>query len=426
MHSQELHFYSLIFFGLFVASVIVINKLKLSFINPFSIFFLPSFAYLSISFLGLVRFMTPFKPLTWLVILASWMAFILAFATNEALATSRYPSKSSTPDTSQAFENYNWKGHLIFTWGVFSISCLSFMFIYTDLHSTILFSGRSGELLHHGDLFSGPYPIFYFHTAAIAPISLFSVACIKSWNSNNKLRLIAIFSTIFSIILTFLFLPTKGLTMQIILFFIGLRVFAGFKIKLLHIFIAPLFAFIVFLSIVYFQSGLFISQFMLPYEYIANNFWNLDYALNTTDNGIPEHPQFILSALNGLLYLLPTWIVVLNSYGIDTLYNESIVKTNGLNTVSFHWHLYKDMGMFSLILGSYILGLILSWIWKCILHQPKPFHIILYNTLLFCVIQTSAGGQWTYPTIMLWIIINSICALLYSPKEKNSQTSTNK
>lgn len=208
--------------------------------------------------------------------------------------------------------------------------------------------------------------------------------------------------------------------MQIGIFWIGLKILTGFKIKAYHILFTPILAIVIFMGVVFFQTGLFISQILLPYEYISNNFWNLDYALNKTNLGWPENPHYIFSALNGICFFLPTWTDVLRGLNMDTLYNESAIKVKGLNTVTFQWHLYKDMGMISLIIGSFILGLINSWLWKCILHNPKPFYIAVYSTLIFCIVQSTFAGQWTVPTIILWIFGNGLCAYMFSSSPDTS------
>lgn len=418
MNSQDMLIYSGIFFGLLILSCTVIYKLKMSFINPFSVFFLPIFIYLAISFLGIDDAMTPFKPFTWLVLLSSWFTFLAGMAITESFALQKFPSMSNNPNTSQAFHGYRWTGHMVFAITVMGLSCVSNLFTYLEIGSTVLFSGKAGEWVHNGKLYAGPYPLFYFQGGAIIPITLFMIAGVKAWNPNYGLRLFANSACLISFIISFLFLPTKGMLMQAGLFWIALQIMSGYRIKLYQLILAPALAFISFLAIVYFQTGLFLSQIKLPYDYIANNYWNLDYALSHTENGWPQPLTYGFTAANGLLSFLPMWGEILKQLQFDTIYNESICKVKGLNTVSFQWHLFRDFGMFSLVLGSFLLGTFTTWIWKRILHRPNPMHIVLYLTILFSIVQSSFAGQWINPTHMMWILGNTLCAYLFARRSK--------
>jgi len=97
------------------------------------------------------------------------------------------------------------------------------------------------------------------------------------------------------------------------------------------------------------------------YAYLANDFWNFDFAIRKFEDGDHEYPrQWGMGLFRALLWNLRLEPELIQAYHFDTLYNESATKLKGLNTVIYVWHFYKDFGIAGALLMP-LAGGLLAW-----------------------------------------------------------------
>lgn len=140
------------------------------------------------------------------------------------------------------------------------------------------------------------------------------------------------------------------------------------------------------------------------YAYIANDFWNFDYAIKKYVDGDQHYGlQYGVSLFRALLFNLRLEYALVSSYGFDTLFNESATKVHGLNTVIYVWHFYKDFGYAGVFVLPFLAGLFL---WKFYLNSmiaPTLFRLSMWGLL--------AGGlalSYHTPLWELWFIYLNI------------------
>lgn len=93
------------------------------------------------------------------------------------------------------------------------------------------------------------------------------------------------------------------------------------------------------------QGGLLKLALDPVYAYVANNLWNLDFALNRMDGPMGHPFSWGYGSLQGLTFYLKQNTKIEETMGFDGLLNEASQKVFGLNTVSYQWTLYRDFGM---------------------------------------------------------------------------------
>lgn len=126
------------------------------------------------------------------------------------------------------------------------------------------------------------------------------------------------------------------------------------------------------------------------YAYLANDFWNFDFAIRKYVDGDYHYPfQWGLGLFRPLLWNLRLEGALLNAYHFDSLFNESATRLKGLNTVIYVWHLYKDFGIAGALLLPLLGGL---FAWK-----------FYFNTLL----------RPTVLRIGIWGVLAGMIALSY-------------
>lgn len=140
------------------------------------------------------------------------------------------------------------------------------------------------------------------------------------------------------------------------------------------------------------------------YAYIANDFWNFDFAVRKFVDGDQYYGfQYGVGLFRALLFNLRLEYPLVSAYGFDTLFNESATKVHGLNTVIYVWHFYKDFGYAGAFLLPFAAGLFL---WKFYLNSmisPTLFRLAIWGLL--------AGGlalSYHTPLWELWFIYLNI------------------
>ena len=140
---------------------------------------------------------------------------------------------------------------------------------------------------------------------------------------------------------------------------------------------------------------------ILPYKYLANNYWNLDYAFNRLSD-IPEHEwTYGIDAFYGVTHLMHIGDGIQQSFGWDTPFNESVVKYTGLNTILYLWDAYKDFGLPGIFLLPFFFGVLFTYCYHKMAVAKNPFMLLLTATFMMWII------LWNFTTgykqSMYWV-----------------------
>jgi len=126
---------------------------------------------------------------------------------------------------------------------------------------------------------------------------------------------------------------------------------------------------------------------LLPYTYIANNYWNLDNALNPQ---VPraEHPSTY--GLDHFVAPIPFFGRSLReAFGWDNMFSKSIVKLRGVNTVNYLWDVYKDFGGVGVAFIPFFWGVLITWLYMRLRTTLQMRFLLLYSFAI-----TMVGLWW--------------------------------
>jgi hypothetical protein len=149
------------------------------------------------------------------------------------------------------------------------------------------------------------------------------------------------------------------------------------------------------------------------YTYIANDFWNLDFAFRKYVDGTFSYPLgFGLNFFRPLVGLLGLETPLFHSYGFDSIMNESIIKVKGFNTVVYVWHFYKDFGAFGVYFLPLVLGMLCTTFYINTMHRPTLFRMALWGIFVGFILLSYHGPLWE-----LWFVYINILFLAIAHKQ---------
>jgi oligosaccharide repeat unit polymerase len=152
--------------------------------------------------------------------------------------------------------------------------------------------------------------------------------------------------------------------------------------------------------------------FVNPYAYAINNIWNMDFGFRKFIDGMNAYTlSYGFEMFRGMFFFTNLEAIMQGAYGFDSLYNESVVKVHGLNTVLYIWHLYKDFGVAGLFLISIVLSTMIHLFYYNTLLAPS--HV---RTALFSLIISMMAFSFMVPLWSFWNIYYEAAMLLLAHK----------
>lgn len=368
--------------------------LKKDFFSPPTVYCFSQCITLALAYLKLDYAMTDFKPLTWMV----WGGAMLAFCSGAFLTHMVAKQKGCPLRVSETFdaEGYRWGMH-------FALSLVPFFLFLFGIYGIIQYAGNL--LLLTGDpakyMTKNANYGYYAVLFCSAPLSvlLFGISSFKKMNPNKRIRYLSRFMVLLVIVLNLLAYPNRGT----LFFNAGVLVilfnYLHKRISPVWILACLLLAGSAFIGISSLRDqygggsveGKAVDAVMdLPYKYVANNYWNLDYALNPPSDREYHPHTYGIDFFFGLFEYLRLSGSFRNSFHWDGLFNERIEKTNGFNTASYLWEVYKDLYMPGVFLLPFLCALMLSVLHLRLCRPFTPRQILFYTFFIYFI------GWWFF------------------------------
>ena len=376
-----------------LASLILLESFlrKSDFFSPIRTYFFFHSLSLGVAFLALDPRMTPFKPLTSLVYFGSAACFLMGAWSARLLAP-----KGDGIVRRVDFSRYNWRMHLGWATFIFVVFVAGMTVAYLGTGQFPMLAEEKGRAIK---------AFFDYKFSASVALSFGGVAM-----------------TLFFI---YAFRPRKGsrlwnpgilmaaATLAIFMLALsrsGIVVFGCFAVVFYHYAFRRLSIPKLGLLFAVFASFIIITGYMktsdirktyqiefsdvlalamrIPYLYIANNYWNLDHALNPPAH-MERHPTtYGFTTTSGLLGLmsLPGGNLaagIRENTQIDDQFHERSIKSRGWNTVGYQWDLYKDFGLPGTLLGPFLIGLFFGFLYLRVTRTPTVLNVATYSFLFF-------------------------------------------
>lgn len=385
---------SCVCFAVAIVVIVIVSLLKEDVFRPSTLYILVQAVMLGVAYLKLVPAMSDFKLNTWLVWGGGAASFIVAcFLTDLAWKMAGGPP---LPAKVSIHGEYNWVRH-------FFLSFLAFGYFFIGVLGVISIAGNLVLLTDKPYMWlDGAHsPVLeyagYFTSGAMV-VALFAVGAFKSMNPVRWVRYASRFMVVFTILLSFATFPSRGINMLCLGMVLLLIHFLHGRFTWKSLLVVAAFVFVFFIAVAslkgqYGDSSTDVTDnkvvknlSLLPYMYVANNYWNLDYAFNRTSD-IPEHSwTYGIDAFYGLTHILQIGDGLQTSFGWDTPFNESIVKSRGLNTVPYLWDAYKDFGYPGIFLVPFFFGVLFTFMYHHLAQLKSPLGLLFFCTFMLWVI----------------------------------------
>lgn len=138
------------------------------------------------------------------------------------------------------------------------------------------------------------------------------------------------------------------------------------------------------------------------YVYFANNFWNLDSALQklATSQELIASPGYW--TLGGLFYFTHVPGALNIAYGFSDQY-RTLLKTPDLNTMPIEWYLYADWGWFGVTFGAFALGCFATYFFRR--RRSSVFHLAVHAAFSLCLAMSFFAFLFGLPDAVLLLFV---------------------
>lgn len=408
-------------FALAAVTLLLVSLFKSDFFRPSVLYFLVQMVMLGVAYLKFLPAMTDFRLNTWLV----WGGGMAAFIGGSVLTEMVWASKGGPrlPDKITLHGEYSWETHFLVSFLAFAyfmigvvgvVSVAGNLVLLTDKPSFWL-SGKDSPVLKFAD---------YFTSGAMV-VGLFAVASFKAMNPVRWVRNASRFMVVLTMVLSFMTFPSRGINMLClgIVLLLYNYLHGRFTWKILAVIAVFVLAFFVLVASLKGQYGESSTQdlmenkmvktvALLPYMYVANNYWNLDYAFNRNSDVFEHEWTYGVDAFYGVTHLLKIGDGLQTSFGWDTPFNESIVKVEGLNTVPYLWDVYKDFGTVGLFFVPFFFGILFTWLYRHMAQVKSPLGILVMCVFLMWIILWNFTTGYKQSMYWVWIgFFTLVCTL---------------
>lgn len=338
--------------------------------------------------------MTDFKPFTWMV----WGGALAAFSggcLGVSIIAKQYRISTDYNNLANA-KNYRWDWHLILSLIPFALFLFGIYGIIQCAGNLLLLTGNPAKYMTK-DFDYGYYSVLF--SSAPLVVLLYGTASFKKINPNKIYRTLSKFMVVLVIILNLLAYPNRGT----LFFDVGILIIL---FNYLHKRISPIW---ILLCLAFAASAfMFISSLRdqfgsgsigkmttnaiveIPYKYVANNYWNLDYALNPPNDNEYHPNTYGIDFFFGIFEYTRIPGSFRNTFRWDGLFNEHIEKIHGFNTASYLWEVYKDLYMPGIFLLPFICGLMLSTLHLRLCKPFTPRQLMFYTLFVYFI------GWWFF------------------------------
>lgn len=381
--------------------------LKKDFFRPTNIYFFVQLLTLGIAYLKVNPLMSDFKVNTWCAWLGALVCFGLGSASFYCLKKNTDKITTGSCDT----RYYNWNYHFV-------ISCILTGVFLIGIGGMVAKVGTLTVLSSDVAKWSGAdvdWGIYSLFVASSPLLMLFwGLLAFKKINEVGKFRIVARILLVLVPILSIMVYPSRGTFLMSVGFLVIFWNYFKSKISVrLIVFLLGL-GFAVFMGAASLRAqygGTSLANLALkkaielPYNYIANNFWNLDYALNPpADTQLHPHTfgiDFLATAFE--YFRVPG--SVKNALHWDTMFNESVRKTYGYNTTGYLWEVYKDWSWAGCTLIPFLISFCMAYFYEKTINSKSPRNWMLYVLFLYYIGWSFFCAGFKIPTFWLWVYI---------------------
>lgn len=396
--------------------ILYVGILKRDLFHPTVFYVFCQSMTLGIAYLKISRAMTDFTAVTWFVWLGALAAFILGSMVYYIVSPERHKIERSRLQEISA--TYNWKLHFAISIVLSILFAVGALMVARAIGGFYLFSIGKKTLEANSE--TSVFANVSYASSPIVVVALM-VASFKSINPYKWIRILSFILAIGVITLSVCVYPGRNSLFLCLGSSFILFNYLKKKIPVKAVVIVLLLAVSSFVVVGMMRSqyaddsleGMGLEYMMkLPYDYVANNYWNLDYAINSpSDREI--HPYTYGLDMAGV-FIEYTGIPASfrKSYGWDDMFNTRIQKVYGLNTVSYLWEVYKNFGMAGCIFFPFAVSFLMSFLYERMCSRCTPQMFMLMSFSIYYVGWSFFAAGFKFAHVWLWVYIAILMGFL--------------
>ena len=414
---------SIICIGIALLCLVYTWRNKRDFFQPVIVYIFSQSLTMGVSYLKLLKFMPDLGMVTWMAWIGGMLSFIAGtFVFYTAFYRVHEPVYNF--EKKEVLSNYNWTAHFVISLILLLFFLAGAYIVYTKMGFSLLRFFAEEKMREKTQY--GMFAAIAFTSSPLV-VLFFAIASFKSINPYRWIRRISTFFSFAVPITAILIYPGRMplftcVAVAIILYNnIKKRVPSSFILLAMVLAIASFIGF----GVVRAQYGISGIKGMiakqvasLPYKYIANNYWNLDYAINTDPDQIRHGFTYGIDMFNGPLGLTKFPMAIRGMMGWDNELNYSIQKVAGLNTINYLWEAYKDFGLAGCFLVPFVAAFLMAYMYEMMKRRNTPFWWMLYAISIFYVGWSFFITGYKLVFLWLWVYIIALASGICSKKIK--------
>ena len=394
---------------------------KRDFFQPVIVYIFAQALTLGIAYFKLLRTMTDFGIVTWMI----WIGAMVSFAVGTGVFYAVF-YRNHQPiyrfEKPPCLEKYDWLLHFIISIFLLCLFLAGSAIVVSKVGFTFFYYFTGQDFPKGGDY--GVFGSTAFYSSPLVVV-FFAIATFKSINPHKWVRRISLVLAILVPIFSILVYPgrmslfTSVGTVVIMSNYIKRRIAPGLIMLAMAIAISS------FIGIAIARDqygsagvkGMVVKQVaVLPYKYIANNYWNLNYGVNTSSDRQRHSFTYGLDMLNGPLGMFRLSGSIRKMMHWDDEFNKSVVKVIGLNTVSYLWETYKDFGVAGSVIVPFFAAFLMAYTYESVKRRKTPFWWMLYGVSLFFLGWSFFITGYKLVYLWIWVYIIALSSWVCSRK----------
>lgn len=390
-----------------ILCIVYVGMLRRDFFHPTVFYVFCQCVTLGIAYLKFTPSMTDFKTTTWFVWIGGMIGFILGSVVFYLVSPGGV--EITKEKLKESGDSYNWRRHFVLT------LCLTAVFVV----GAVLVSRAMGGLylltIGQKTLRTSEGASAFANVAfASAPfvVVMWMIGAFKTINPYKPLRIVSIILGIFVMLLALCVYPGRNALFLCLGSTFILFNYLKKKIPTKFIIMVILLAVSSFVAVGMVRSqygdstleGMGMKYMMtLPYKYIANNFWNLDYAVNPpTDREI--HPTtYGLDMAAAFVEYTGAPGSLRKSLGWDDMFNDRVTKEPGYNTLCYLWEVYKNWGVAGCVIFPFFVSFLMSFLYERMKVCCKPQMFVLMSISIYHVGWSFFTAGFKFGHVWLWV-----------------------
>ena len=417
---------SAVLFGVAALCLLQSAVFRRDFFGPVSVYLFAQCTTLGIAWLRLSPLMSDWPATTWAIFVGSAVAFAAGCACARFSWSARHPSEPIPIDApSKALlertnAGYDWTLHLVLTIAAFLFFCVG---VYAEYRAIGTLIALSPDISYLMSIQGSPriWILGYPRSSGPMVCMLCAIGCFRTLNPNRGLRNAFRVLFLISLILGTLAMPNRLSIFAVLFTTVYLFNFVVRRIRPAFIVAGVAVVFGLFVAMANLKGQTIAMRVLndkatwqVPYDYVANNWWNLDYAVNRRNDEAVQPRLFGLDVLHGPLELFPGYDRIYKTYGWDGVFNEHSTKVPNLNTLPYQWGLYKDFGIAGCVAGPFLFGLFFGTLFALVRTRGSVLQLMLYAHLLFYVTFWFYDEFWSSALNTLWVAVTFLVTYVCS------------